>query len=94
MGRKTPASKGILRWILGQLNLDVNGDFLVIIALVRGGAYVVAADDELCPEALVKRLHRLASGWGLMAGGTDFKAYNGAVIGRVPVTRDLRSSGR
>lgn len=57
-GSRVPASKDMLRWVIAHFDLDNYDEMLVAIALVTGGANVFAADDELCPGALVMRLHR------------------------------------
>ena len=52
----------MLRWIITHFDLDNDDELLVKVALVTGGANVFAAGDELCPEALMMRLHRQQPG--------------------------------
>ena len=90
LGRKIPASKGMPRWVITHLDLDGNDEFMVTIALVRGGADVFAADDELCPEALVKRLHRQRPGHFNDPGRFFFTKSNGEVLPGDVITALLR----
>ena len=80
LGRKAPASEDILRWVIVHLNLDDYEEFLVAIALVKGGANVLAADDELCPEVLVMRLHRQWPDHFIDPGRFFFTMSNGEVL--------------
>ena len=70
----------MLRWVIAHFDLDNYDEMLVAIALVTGGANVFAADDELCPEALVMRLHRQRPGHFNDPDRFFFTRSNGEVL--------------